>query len=569
MSLIISFLGFFIAFVPMLISISLEKFTNDVQGIYGNTVSISSSLYSLSVLILFYFINVVYNFFQSYSLGYDSVRTNKFIRETIFNYLCDVKYKYIENYDKFKERIAFADSYSGYRVANSIQTIIIWIQNLITFLSLFFVMFSINPWIVFILLLTCIPSIFLSYAQKDEQYKYNTKWVKEGALVIHYFFICVGEQSMDEVRHYKLYDYLKYRWRQISKTYISVKNKMTKKHVLYNSLADILRNIVYIGVLLLVANKIYNNPTMGLGVFMLIFTMSGQLQNVTSRLFINAAQFMDDVSYIYDFFDLENLEKEPQNNNEPLKTINIEFNDVSFTYPNSNNKVLDNINLQIAQGEKIAIVGENGSGKTTFINLLCGLYAPQKGNIYINSRNINDVIPEFRKSLSVVFQDFGRYDMTIKENIAISDIEKEATDDSIMELVEKTNIKEIIINQPNKLNEQIGLFSETGNNLSGGQWQKLAITRALFKNNAKLMILDEPTAALDPIAETEIYKNFADLASNKTIILISHRLGITSIVDRILVFKDGQIIEDGNHKQLMENNSYYSIMYKAQAQWYE
>jgi ABC-type multidrug transport system fused ATPase/permease subunit len=135
-------------------------------------------------------------------------------------------------------------------------------------------------------------------------------------------------------------------------------------------------------------------------------------------------------------------------------------------------------------------------------------------------------------------------------------------------MLQKINASDIATDQPNGLNEQIGTFSEKSNNLSGGQWPKISLARAAYKKSAKIIILDEPTSALDPIAEAQLYRNFTNLTHNKTTILISHRLGITAIVDRILVFKDGQIIEDGSHKDLMAKNAHYADMYRAQAQWY-
>jgi ABC-type multidrug transport system fused ATPase/permease subunit len=170
--------------------------------------------------------------------------------------------------------------------------------------------------------------------------------------------------------------------------------------------------------------------------------------------------------------------------------------------------------------------------------------------------------------MSVVFQDFGKYEASIRENITVSDSSKAATDEQLKELAERTGAYDFIKDQKHGFDEIVGSFSEEGNNLSGGQWQKVAITRAAFRDNARIMVLDEPTAALDPIAEADLYRNFADLTGDRTTILISHRLGITRIVDRILVFDDGRIVEDGTHTELMDHDGVYAKMYRAQAQWY-
>jgi ABC-type multidrug transport system fused ATPase/permease subunit len=241
---------------------------------------------------------------------------------------------------------------------------------------------------------------------------------------------------------------------------------------------------------------------------------------------------------------------------------------VSFSYPNADVDVLKDITVHIKNGERIAVVGENGSGKSTFISLLCGMFDPNLGRISIDGTNLAENPALAREAVSVVFQDFAHYEATLRENITISDKHCNASDDEIMELLHKINVDDVVAEQPNGLDELVGSFSEKANNLSGGQWQKISIARAAYRQDAKIMILDEPTSALDPVAEAQLYRNFADLTGDKTTILISHRLGITSVVDRILVFKDGRIIEDGSHKQLMAKNGHYAEMYRAQAQWY-
>ncbi|MGE5579914.1 MAG: ABC transporter ATP-binding protein [Bacillota bacterium] len=270
-----------------------------------------------------------------------------------------------------------------------------------------------------------------------------------------------------------------------------------------------------------------------------------------------------------DFFDLDLLEYEKRTKGEePYESADIRLENVSFTYPNTTRKVLQDLNLTIKQGDKIAVVGENGSGKTTFVNLLCGMYEPDTGSVTVNGLPVTEHLSKVRRTMSVVFQDFGKYETTIRENITISDASRAATDDQLKELAERTGAYEFIRELKHGFDEVIGSFSQEGSNLSGGQWQKTAITRAAFRSGARIMILDEPTAALDPIAEADLYRNFAELTGDRTTILISHRLGITRLVDRILVFDDGRIVEDGTHDELMDRNGLYAKMYRAQAQWY-
>lgn len=573
LSMIVSLGGFATAFLPVFIALCLERFTNEIQLLSEQRETVVPALVFLSLLLLLYIIQASYGSLQSYFYELDSLRTVAYIKKTMIRCTSEVEYKYIENEGDFRDKLLFAENFGGVRVAESMQQVLLTIQYFITFVSIVVVLFTVSPWIVLILLLTCIPAVVLSILQKDEEYKSKTKHMKEGAMSVHLFYIGAGAnercRSMADLRFNGIYPWVKAKWRAVSDAYIGMKNAVTRKHVLYNSIADILRNVVYIGVLLVTASKIYSDPLFGLGTFMLVFTMSGQLQTVTTKLFIGITRFFSDIKYMKDFFELSDTPKEElEDNPKEIPNAEIVFDQVSFTYPNSSHEALKALNVRIAQGEKIAIVGENGSGKSTFVNLLCGLYQPSQGNISVGGLRLQNNLRAVRRILSVVFQSFGRYETTIEENITISSIEKAPDQDALKAFSLRTGAYEYIKEQPRGFAEEIGTFSKTGNNLSGGQWQKLAMTRALYRDQARIMILDEPTAALDPAAEADLYRQFSALTEDKTTILISHRLGITSVVNRILVFDQGRIVEDGTHTELLKKNGKYAEMYHAQARWY-
>ena len=341
------------------------------------------------------------------------------------------------------------------------------------------------------------------------------------------------------------------------------------KHVKFNTAADFLRSAVYLAVLLLAANEIYRNPAVGLGAFTLVFALSGQQQSVTGDLLVGMMVLAQNIPYMKEFFYLDELEREHKSTSEEKGSKGtISFENVTFAYPNTDREVLKNITVHIQEGEKIAVVGENGSGKSTFINLVCGMFDPKSGQIHVGGINISDNPAAAREAVSVVFQDFAHYEASLRDNITVSDKTREASDAEIMELLRSIHVQDVVDEQKEGLDELVGSFSDKANNLSGGQWQKISIARAAYRQSAKIMILDEPTSALDPVAEAQLYRNFASLTGDKTTILISHRLGITAVVDRILVFDDGKIVEDGSHKQLMAMNGLYAEMYRAQAQWY-
>lgn len=244
----------------------------------------------------------------------------------------------------------------------------------------------------------------------------------------------------------------------------------------------------------------------------------------------------------------------------------IEFNNVSFKYPKSDIYALKQINLKISNGEKLAVVGRNGSGKTTFIKLLCRLYDVDEGEILINGINIKEYTRDsLNKLYSIVFQDYKILSLTVADNISAND---ECDKDMLNSALDKANIKDRIEAMPQK--EKTYLYKDLDNSgveISGGEAQKLALARALYKNSP-IVILDEPTAALDPIAENEIYSRFNSFVENKTAIYISHRLSSCAFCDRIAVFDNAELVETGTHNELISANGRYAELWNAQASYY-
>lgn len=256
---------------------------------------------------------------------------------------------------------------------------------------------------------------------------------------------------------------------------------------------------------------------------------------------------------------LDNIKKEQ---------INIEFRNVSFKYPGSDTYVLKNINTEFKSGNKYAIVGQNGSGKTTFVKLLCRLYDPTEGDIFLNGNNIKDYnYKDYLKYLAVVFQDFQLFSFGIGQNIAAN---TEYDNEMIEQCIKKAGLYNRYKSMPDGLDTCINKdFSENGVEVSGGEAQKIALARALYKNTP-LMVLDEPTSALDPIAEAEVYLRFKDIVDGCTTIYISHRLSSCKFCDVVTVFDKGEIVQRGEHEELLSNQKgkYYEL-WNAQAQYYQ
>jgi|TARA_B100000929_G_scaffold99588_1_gene78238 ATP-binding cassette subfamily B protein len=248
----------------------------------------------------------------------------------------------------------------------------------------------------------------------------------------------------------------------------------------------------------------------------------------------------------------------------------IRFENVSFYYSGSDSPALHSVSLHIKPGESMAIVGENGSGKTTLIKLLSRLYTPTEGRIFLEGLELKDWdIDVLRRKIGVIFQDFARYQLIVGENIGIGDVEEIGEAVRVEEAARKGMADVFVKDLPNSYNTQLGTWFKDGKELSGGQWQKIALSRAFMRSKADILILDEPTAAIDARAEAEIFAHFRDLTANKISIIISHRFSTVRMADHIIVLEKAKIIEEGSHQELLQANGQYATLFNLQAQGYQ
>jgi ATP-binding cassette subfamily B protein len=254
----------------------------------------------------------------------------------------------------------------------------------------------------------------------------------------------------------------------------------------------------------------------------------------------------------------------------PSPEEGIRFEDVSFYYPGSDTPALNKINLHISPGESLAIVGENGSGKTTLIKLLTRLYAPTHGEIFLEGLELQQWdIEALRQKIGVIFQDFSRYQLIVGENIGIGDVDNIEEDEQIAQAAKQGMADVFVKDLPLEYKTQLGTWFKDGKELSGGQWQKIALSRAFMRNQADILILDEPTAAIDAKAEAEIFAHFRDLTANKISIIISHRFSTVRMADHIIVLEKAEVMEQGSHNELLAADGQYATLFKLQAKGYQ
>ena len=344
------------------------------------------------------------------------------------------------------------------------------------------------------------------------------------------------------------------------------------------------QEVVYGGVIVGIVGLIVRG-VLTVGQFAALLAAAERFRNSMWTVFILVADMDSDLRYIADLIDYLELEDGVEPNSSMDKATStgskgafgrrtdgapaVRFEGVTFAYPGTDEAVLDRLDLEISPGERVALVGENGAGKTTLAKLLLGLYRPTEGRIMVDGVDLSEVEPsEWRRHVAAVFQDYMRFELTARENIGFGNLGRLAERPAIEAAAIKSGSAEFVAALPAGYETVLGrAFDENGQDLSSGQWQRLAGARAYFRD-ASVLVLDEPTAALDPKAEVEVYRSFADMSVGKSVLLISHRLGSARLADRVVFLEGGRITDEGSHAELVERGGRYAEMYSIQAEWY-
>ena len=449
------------------------------------------------------------------------------------------------------------------RMTSLFQVVCIVIPNIFSIIGLILVMKCYSSYLVILALLSVIPSFFSSISANKQYYKLMMFQSTLQRMRDYLWGLCCKKESVREMRIMNFKKFIYDKW-------ITARDKALKEEIMEKGLAswkifigDLIRNSFYVVsifvcIILIKENKL----TIGeMGTCLVGFST---LQNTAQYIVASIASVDDNINYIKDYYYVMDLTpKNGTNKGKMVKFDKIAFNNVEFKYPNSNTNSCVIKKLEINKGEKVAIVGENGSGKTTLIKLMLGIYRADKGEILYDEKNINYIDKEeLYKKISIVQQNFIQLKTNLIENVDIKN--KDIHDkEKILNVLKKAGFDNI---GKEDLEKQIGR-EYGGREFSGGQWQKIAIARSEYKNS-ELLILDEPTASLDPVLENEILKSYLELSKNKTALVATHRLGICKHTDKVIVLKDNKIVEVGTHKELLKEKGEYFSMWKEQAKWY-
>lgn len=348
-------------------------------------------------------------------------------------------------------------------------------------------------------------------------------------------------------------------------------NKLSLKANIKTNLTELAMKLMTVGGYILILYMLFDalmKKEITVGAFAAVFTSVAVLYNIMEELVCrHIGQIAQGLGTIQNYLDFLELEERKGEDMEIPKGCDISLDNVTFAYPKSEKAAIKKANLKIKNGETIAIVGENGSGKSTIIRLITGLYTPNTGTVKYGDISTDRIsFSKLLKNTSAVFQKYCRYQMSLSDNINISHMEKQAENKELDRVCNRAGLSKDDECFTDGYDTMLSREFD-GVDLSGGQWQRVTIARGFFRPH-NLIILDEPTAAIDPFEETKIYNRFAKMSKDKTAIIVTHRLGSVKLADRIVVMKEGEIVESGTHDELMNNDSEYARMYMAQQQWY-
>lgn len=445
-------------------------------------------------------------------------------------------------------------------------------QDLIVIISLLTGIVLFEPWLILLLLISVIPTIFNEIKFSGSSYSLSRSWTPERRELDYLRYAGASIETAKEIKLFGLNKYLADRFLALSEKYFKANRALSTQRSLWGAGFNVIGTLAYYGAYAMIIFR----AVMGLISVGDLTFLSGSFNRLRSKLqgfFVRFTMITESALYLSDYFDFLDLKSDENTlENLPLPAHiqkGFEFKNVGFHYPKSDQWVLRNVSFQILPGEKMAFVGQNGAGKTTLIKLLLRFYDVSEGEILLDGIDIKRFKrEEYQKYFGVIFQDFVKYELTLKENIAVGKIEDIDQLKDIETAAERSLADAVIDQVPRGLDQQLGRRFKHGVELSGGQWQKIALARAYMKN-AEVLILDEPTSALDARAEYEAFQRFIGLTQGKTAVIISHRFSTVRMADRILVLKDGALLELGTHEELLASDKLYSELFKLQAQGYQ
>ncbi len=534
----------------------------------------------LKIVFILLICQFVYQFIQKLVSSFTTV-TNAIAGELVVNHIKlkimnKAKTVDVADFDRpdFYEKLENANREAGMRPIQILNATFSIVSSLISVVSFIVILAALHPFAPIVMIIAAIPGTVVSYRYRHKNFRYMRHHSKERRQMNYFSSIVSDKDKVKEVRIMGLADTLIGKYREaFAKYYVGLKRLIVREHM-WHTVINILSIIAHCFVFMYVAYTVIYRDGL-VGDYTLYTGALGSIMSYVRTIITATATIYEGTLFIDNMitFMREEVTLVPSANPPLMPKKNsrheIEFRNVSFSYPGTDRRVINNVSFKISSGEQVVLVGLNGAGKTTLIKLLTRLYDPTEGVILLDGRDIREYdVTALYDIFGIIFQDFVKYAVDVNENISFGDVKNVATEEKIKEAAVRADADGFIVKLPNGYSTPLmRFFEENGIELSIGQWQKLSIARAFYKES-DVLILDEPTASLDPMAEQEVFNRFAELGRDKITVFVSHRLSSATTATRIIVLEDGAIVEMGNHRDLMEKEGKYHLLFTTQAKRY-
>lgn len=565
-------ISLFKSLLPLALVWLIKLLIDEITSIAGSGIAqLDNLLWLIIATILIWLLDEILSDLGTFVRKKQSIKLESYMFGLLHDKAIKLDLKYFENPDYY-DSLARASREAPWRPNSILNNLVSFFRGSISLVLMLGLLFTFHWAMALLLIAVNIPGVWLRLHFSELLYNFQKEQTPESRKMAYFNWLLTGSRPSRELRLFNLGNYFEKLFRKAFANTKEEEVNLLRKRTLIDLVSDLFKAAALFLMFFMIARKTVDG-SVSIGEMSMYILAFRQGMTYLKDVFGSLSGLYEDSMFVGDTFDFLDLEENIKAEEPLVETISfnnkISLENVSFKYPGNKNNIIDNISLEINKGEVVAFVGPNGAGKSTLVRLLCRLYDTSKGEIKWDNLNIRSFEPNFyREHLSVIFQDFMLYNMSVEDNIMMGDIGKQPDIDKMVESTVNAGLKQLIESLPNGYKTVIGTLFDDSRELSWGEWQKLALSRALYRE-APLLILDEPSSSLDANTEYEIFSRFKEILKGRTAILISHRFINLSLADRIFVLDKGKIVESGSHKELLAINGLYRTMYEKQTNRFE